>query len=206
MARAVRGAAAIAACLIGLAACGGPPPAPRTVNVDESDETYYVIGPGDSLSIQVYRTPELSTGVTVRPDGRITIPLIEDLLVAGKTSTQAAREIEEKLKQYVKDPAVTVIVQSFNGPFDRQIKVIGEATNPKALNYRQHMTILDVMIETGGVTKFAAGNSAVIVRHYGTPEQETFNVRLTDLIKNGDISKNVEMLPGDTLIIPQSWF
>jgi polysaccharide biosynthesis/export protein len=142
----------------------------------------------------------------VRPDGRISVPLIEDIVAAGKTPTQLAREIESRLKKYVKDPSVTVIVRGFVGPLDRQVKVIGEATEPLALPYRDHMTVLDVMIATKGLTKFAAGNSAVIIRREPGGRQGTIHVRLNDLVKDGDISQNVEMAPGDTLIIPQTWF
>jgi polysaccharide export outer membrane protein len=167
----------------------------------------YVIGSGDSLSIFVYRNPDLSEGgVSVRPDGRISTPLIEDIMAAGKTPTQLAREIEERLKKYIQDPNVTVIVRGFIGPPDRQVRVIGEATDPIAIPYRDNMTVLDVMIATKGLTKFAAGNRARIVRIGPDGKQEAIRVRLNDLIKNGDISQNVEMVPGDTLIIPQSWF
>jgi len=167
----------------------------------------YIIGAGDQLSIFVYRNPDLSEpGVAVRPDGRISTPLIEDIAAAGKTPTQLAREIEERLKKYVQDPNVTVIVRSFIGPPDRQIKVIGEASEPQAIPYRDNMSLLDVMIATKGLTKYAAGNRAVIVRRGAGGKQETIHVRLNDLLKDGDISKNVDMKPGDTLIIPQSWF
>jgi polysaccharide export outer membrane protein len=167
----------------------------------------YVIGSGDSLSIFVYRNPDLSDGgVSVRPDGRISTPLIEDIMAAGKTPTQLAREIEERLKKYIQDPNVTVIVRSFIGPFDRQIRVLGEATDPSAIPYRDHMTLLDVMIATKGLTKYAAGNRAEIVRRDPDGKTTSIRVKLSDLIKDGDISQNVEMQPGDTLIIPQSWF
>jgi polysaccharide export outer membrane protein len=167
----------------------------------------YVIGSGDQLSIFVYRNPDLSeAGVAVRPDGRISTPLIEDIVAAGKTPTQLAREIEEKLSKYIQEPNVTVIVRSFIGPSDRQVRVIGEATDPLAIPYRDHMTLLDVMIATKGLTKFAAGNRAVIVRLQPDGKRQSVKVRLSDLIKDGDISQNVEMKPGDTLIIPQSWF
>jgi polysaccharide biosynthesis/export protein len=142
----------------------------------------------------------------VRPDGRISTPLIEDIMAAGKTPTQLAREIEERLKKYIQDPNVTVIVRSFIGPFDRQIRVLGEATDPSAIPYRDHMTLLDVMIATKGLTKYAAGNRAEIVRRDPDGKTTTIRVKLSDLIKDGDISQNVEMQPGDTLIIPQSWF
>jgi polysaccharide biosynthesis/export protein len=171
------------------------------------DNATYVVGAGDSLSVFVYRSPELSVpDLPVRPDGRISVPLIEDIMAAGKTPTQLAREIESRLKKYVKDPSVTVIVRGFVGPLDRQVKVIGEATEPVALPYRDHMTVLDVMIATKGLTKFAAGNSAVIIRRDPAGRQATIRVRLNDLVKDGDISQNVEMAPGDTLIIPQTWF
>lgn len=166
----------------------------------------YVIGAGDQLGISVYRAPELSMpGIPVRPDGRISMPLIPDIIAAGKTPTQLGKELEERLKEYVQDPIVTVMVTGFIGPFDRQVKVLGEATEPAAIPYRDGMTVLDVMIATRGLTRYAAGNSAVIVRRAGD-QQETIRVRLNDLIKNGDICQNVEMRPGDTLIIPQSWF
>jgi len=165
----------------------------------------YLIGPGDALGIFVYDNPQLSTDVPVRPDGRISTPLVPDIMAAGKTPTQLGGEIEKRLQEYVKEPHVTVIVKSFVGPLDRQIRVIGEATDPQAIPYRDGMTVLDVMIATKGLTRYAAGNRAVIVRRVGD-KQETIHVNLSDLIKDGDISQNVAMRPGDTLIIPQSWF
>jgi polysaccharide export outer membrane protein len=174
---------------------------------DTTPMDQYVIGSGDTLSVFVYRNADLSEGgVSVRPDGRISVPLIEDITAAGKTPTQLAREIEGRLKKYIQDPNVTVIVRSFVGPFDRQIRVIGEATEPAAIPYRDHMTLLDVMIATKGLTKYAAGNRAEIVRRDSDGKQTAIPVRLNNLIKDGDISQNVEMQPGDTLIIPQSWF
>jgi polysaccharide export outer membrane protein len=166
----------------------------------------YVIGAGDQLGISVYRAPELSMpAIPVRPDGRISMPLIPDVVAAGKTPTQLGKELEQRLKEYVQDPIVTVMVTGFIGPFERQVKVLGEATEPAAIPYRDSMTVLDVMIATRGLTRYASGNSAVIVRRVGD-QQEKIPVRLNDLIKNGDICQNVEMRPGDTLIIPQSWF
>jgi polysaccharide biosynthesis/export protein len=182
------------------------PDSPPKPTASEDEQSVYLIGPGDTLSVFVYRSPELSeANLPVRPDGRISVPLIEDVVAAGKTPTELAREIEGRLKQYVKDPTVTVIVRSFVGPFNRQIRVIGEATEPLAIPYREHMTLLDVMIATRGLTKFAAGNSAGIARREDG-RQKTIKVRLSDLIKDGDISQNMEMRPGDTLIIPQTWF
>ncbi|HET7882768.1 MAG TPA: XrtA/PEP-CTERM system exopolysaccharide export protein [Acetobacteraceae bacterium] len=167
----------------------------------------YVIGSGDTLSVFVYRNADLSeAAVAVRPDGRISVPLIEDITAAGKTPSQLARQIEERLKKYIQDPNVTVIVRSFVGPFDRQIRVIGEATEPAAIPYREHMTLLDVMIATKGLTKYAAGNRAEVIRRDADGKQVAIRVRLSDLLKEGDIAQNIEMQPGDTLIIPQSWF
>jgi polysaccharide biosynthesis/export protein len=188
-----------------------PAPVPRTADNARSGARtpldQYVIGSGDTLSVFVYRNPDLSEpGVSVRPDGRISVPLIEDITAAGKTPTQLAREIEGRLRKYIQDPNVTVIVRSFVGPFDRQIKVIGEATEPAAIPYRDHMTLLDVMIATKGLTKYAAGNRAEIVRRNPNGSMTTIRARLNDLIKDGDITQNLEMQPGDTLIIPQSWF
>ncbi|HEY0183730.1 MAG TPA: XrtA/PEP-CTERM system exopolysaccharide export protein [Rhodopila sp.] len=201
-------ATTLALSLPGCATLFGPPAGPPVVEkgaAKVSDD--YIIGSGDSLSIFVYHNPDLSEGaVAVRPDGRISTPLIEDIVASGKTPTQLAREIEERLGKYIQEPNVTVIVRGFIGPPDRQVRVIGEATDPIAIPYRDHMTLLDVMIATKGLTKYAAGNRAVIVRVDGAGKQQTIKVRLSDLIKDGDISQNIEMSPGDTLIVPQSWF
>ena len=188
-----------------LGACSGGPTLPpaATVNYDPSPD--YFIGPLDTLSIFVWRNPELSQSVPVRPDGRISIPLVQDLPAAGKTPTQLASDIETQLKKFVQDPIVTVIVTSFNGPYSRQVRVVGEAAHPQAIPYRDNMTLLDVMIASGGLTLYAAGNRSTIVRTVGDKET-AFRVRIADLIKDGDVSANVQMLPGDVLIIPQSWF
>jgi polysaccharide export outer membrane protein len=166
----------------------------------------YVIGPGDVLSIFVYEAPPLSVNeLPVRPDGRISVPLVPDVMAAGKTPSELGADISEKLKKFVNNPNVTVMVRNFQGPADRLIRVIGEATDPQAIPFRENMSLLDVMIATKGLTKFAAGNRAVIVRREGATEKR-IRVRLSDLIKDGDISQNVMMQPGDTLIIPQSFF
>ena len=177
----------------------------KVTTLKKADE--YVIGSGDALSVFVYRNPDLSeAGVAVRPDGRISTPLIEDIVAAGKTPTVLAREIEERLKKFIQEPTVTVIVRGFIGPPDRQVRVIGEATEPVAIPYRDHMSLLDVMIAIKGLTKYASGNRSIIVRNLPDGKQLSIRVRINDLIKNGDISQNLEMAPGDTLIIPQSWF
>ncbi|HEY9150630.1 MAG: polysaccharide export protein [Gammaproteobacteria bacterium] len=170
------------------------------------DETpMYIIGSGDSINIFVWRNPELSASTTVRPDGRITTPLVEDVQASGKTPTQLARDMEKELGTYIKNPVVTVMVGGFKGPFDQQIRVVGQAADPQALPFQDGMTVLDVMIAVGGITQYAAGNRATIVRNQdGSPQQ--FQVRLSDLLNTGDISANVRMLPGDILIIPEAWF
>jgi polysaccharide export outer membrane protein len=164
----------------------------------------YKIGPGDNLNIVVWRNPELSMTVPVRPDGKISAPLIDDLSAMGKDSTSLARDIEKELGKFIRDPVVTVIVTGFVGPYSEQIRVIGEAAKPQILAYKQKMTLLDVMIAVGGITDFADGNRATILRTSENNAQ--YSVRLKDLVKRGDVSANVEMKPGDVLIVPQSWF
>ena len=171
----------------------------------KAQQSEYHIGPLDNLQIFVWRNPDLSTSVPVRPDGRISVPLIEDLEVTGKTPTQLARDIEKALGVFVQDPIVTIIVTGFVGPFQDQIRVVGEAARPQALPYRDAMTLLDLMIAVGGVTDFAAGNRATITRVVDG-HQKQFRVRLDDLIRDGDISANVKILPGDVLMIPEAWF
>ena len=168
-------------------------------------QTDYLIGPGDNLSIIVWRNPEVSQVVPVRPDGKITTPLVEDLPASGKTSTELARDIEKALAKFIQQPVVTVIVTGFVGTYGEQIRVIGQAARPQSLPYRRDMSILDVMIAVGGVTEFAAGNKASIIRMVDGKQQQ-FTVRLNDLIKDGDISANVPMRPGDILVIPESFF
>ena len=165
----------------------------------------YVIGPGDTVDIFVWGNEELSASVPVRPDGKITTPLVEDVQASGKTPSQLARTMEKRLTRFIKNPIVTVVVTGFVGRHSEQIRVIGKAQKPQAIPYTENMTLLDVMIAVGGLTDFAAGNSARIVREING-EQKEFGVRLNDLIKYGDISKNVDMQPGDILIIPESFF
>jgi len=176
---------------------GGPPPALVSPN--------YIIGAGDNVDIFVWRNDELSASVTVRPDGKITTPLIEDVPASGKTPTQLARDMEKELEVYVKNPVVTVMVNGFVGPYSEQVRVVGQATNPQALPYRDQMSLLDLMIAVGGMTDFADGNRSKVVRVVDGNWQE-FGVRIDDLVNGADISANVYMLPGDILIIPESWF
>jgi len=185
-----------------LAACASSyPPAPSAAAAPDYN---YKIGPGDNLSIVVWRNPELSMMVPVRPDGKISAPLIDDLDAMDKNPTTLARDIEKELGKFIRDPVVTVIVTGFVGPYSEQIRVVGEAARPQTLPYKQKMTALDVMIAAGGMTEFADGNRATILRTSENNAQ--YSVRLRDLIKRGDVSANVDMKPGDILIIPQSWF
>jgi polysaccharide export outer membrane protein len=177
------------------------PPAPYSAGQTDYN---YLVGPGDTLNIIVWRNPELSMSVPVRPDGKFSTPLIDELFAQDKTSVTIARDIEKQLEKYVRDPVVTVIVTSFVGPYDQQIRVVGEAAKPQALPYKLRMTLLDVMIAVGGLTDFADGNGATILR--GGDGGKQYSVRLRDLVRNGDVSANVEMKPGDILIIPQSFF
>ena len=192
-------AAAIA--LAGCASKGDFPPAPAKAAVPSYT---YLIGPGDSVQIQVWRNPELSASVPVRPDGKLTSPLIEDLPAMGRTPTQLARDVEKVLTKYIQDPVVTVIVNGFVGMNSEQVRIVGSATRPSALPYRQNMTLLDAMIAVGGITEFASGNKTVLMR---TSEgNKEYNVRIKDLLQRGDVSANVDLLPGDILIIPESFF
>lgn len=165
----------------------------------------YRIGPGDNVIISVWRHPEVSLTVPVRPDGKITTPLVEDLPASGKTGTELARDIEKALAKYIQDPVVTVTITGFVGPYGEQIRVIGQAAKPQALAYREGMSVMDVVIAVGGLTDFAAGNKASIVRNV-SGKQQKFPVRLNDLIRDGDLSANMPVRPGDILVIPESFF
>jgi len=193
--------ASVAALMLAACSKSSFPPAPAA---SATSDYKYVIGPLDTVNIVVWRNPELSMSVPVRPDGRITTPLVEDVQALGKNPGELARELEKALSKFIRDPVVTVIVSSFNGPFSEQIRIIGEAAKPQAVAYRQNMTLLDVMIVVGGLTDFANGNKAVLVR--GSEQGKQYSVRLSDLVRRGDIKANVDMRPGDILIIPQSWF
>lgn len=192
---------ALAVLMTGCATPVAPPPPAAGA----APAYHYVIGAGDQLQLFVWKSPDLSTTLTVRPDGMISLPLIEDIQAAGRTPTVLRQDIATRLAVYLHDPIVTVMVVSFGGPFDHQIRVIGEAAKPRAFAYRIDMTALDVMIEVGGLTNFAAGNRAVIVRTINGHES-SFGVKLDNLVRDGDVSANVAMAPGDIVIIPESWF
>jgi polysaccharide export outer membrane protein len=186
-------------------ACSGKPELTPASATERPATAPYRIGPGDTLRVFVWGNPGLSDEVPVRPDGRISIPLLEDVEAADKTPTELGREIEQQLSAFVADPLVTVIVTDFVGPFTQQVRVVGEATEPQAIPYRGDMTLLDVMIAVGGLTEFAAGNRATLVRTADGQEQQ-YRVRLNDLVRGGDISANVAMRPGDVVIIPETFF
>jgi len=194
-----------AAAVLAVAGCGGAPELPPAPPASSLPSAEYRIGPGDSLNIFVWRNPELTVTVPVRPDGRVSIPLVEDVVVIGKTPTALAREYEQRLGKYIREPLVTIIVTNFVGPIPDQIRIIGEAAQPRALPYRADMTVLDAMIAVGGLTRYAAGNDSVIIRT-ANGQQTTYAVHLSSLIRDGDVSSNVALQPGDILIIPQRLF
>ncbi|MCC8999663.1 MAG: polysaccharide export protein, partial [Candidatus Contendobacter sp.] len=198
---------------------GSLPPSSSYGSQSTSPETYnYLIGPGDSVQIFVWRNPEVSQSVTVRPDGKISTPLVEDLQASGKTPTQLARDLEKALETYIRQPIVTVIVAGGIGPYSEQIRVVGQVgggsgsgsgsggqtSKPQAIAYKEKMTLLDVMVAVGGLGQFADGNNTKLVRVV-VGKQKEYEVRLDDLL-NGDITANVDMLPGDILIVPEAWF
>jgi len=194
-------------CVLPACAGGLPPASEATLSNQNSagDESTYRIGPGDTLRIFVWRNPEISTQVQVRPDGMISTPLVEDMVAVAKTPTQLARDMEEVLETYIKSPSVNVIVSGFVGTPADQIRVVGQAANPQAISYRKGMTILDLIIAVGGLGEFAAGNRAILVRKIGGESVE-FRIRLDDLINKGDIEQNIEIQRGDILIIPEAYF
>ena len=195
----------VAAGLVVACGGGGGTSATTVAQEDVADIDDYVIGPGDSLQVFIWGHNDLSTTVSVRPDGEISTPLVEDMQAAGRTPTELARAIEEALREYVRTPTVTIIVQQFVGEYERQIRVVGQAAQPQALNYREGMSLLDVMIAVGGLSAFASGNKAKIVRKQGG-EEVIIKVRINDLLNKGRMDQNVKMMPGDVLIIPESFF
>jgi polysaccharide export outer membrane protein len=189
--------------LLGIAGCATTtyPPAPSQAGVADYN---YRVGTLDTVNVIVWRNPELSVSIPVRPDGKITVPLVDDLEALGKTPTELERDVEKALGKYIREPVVTIIVTRFTGPIDEQVRVIGEVNKPQFMAYRKGLTALDVMIDAGGLTDFADGNGARIFR--ASEQGKLYTVRLRDLLKRGDITANVEMSPGDILIVPQSWF
>lgn len=196
----------LATLLLGCASNHGLPPAPRmvdTANAPNADARYK-IGPLDTLTLVVWRNPELSGPLTVRPDGYVSLPLVGDLLAAGKSPEELSKTAREALAKLVQEPVVSVVLTGFQGVYAEQIRIVGEAARPQAVAYRQNMTVLDVMIQVGGMTDFADGNAAVLIR--GAEAGKQYSLRLKDLLKRGDISANVAVMPGDIVMVPQSWF
>lgn len=189
-----------------LAGCSGSshPPVPESAR-GEAPDFDYIVGPGDTLEIFVWGNEELSSVGIVRPDGKFTTRLVEDLQASGKTSTQLARDIEKAYGEYVRQPVVSVIVNGFVGVPTQQVRVVGEATQPASVPFSKHMTLLDLMIAVGGVTEYADGNGSVLVRTEGG-RQQSYELRLDDLLKDGDITANLPLKPGDIIIISESWF
>ncbi|MEO1080717.1 MAG: XrtA/PEP-CTERM system exopolysaccharide export protein [Pseudomonadota bacterium] len=187
-----------------LSACGGSPRVPADQRFDQPDYNY-IIGPGDQMEVFVWGNPELSSNSIVRPDGKFTTRLVEDLPASGMTPTQLARAIEEAYSEYVREPVVSVIVNGFRGVPEQQVRVVGEATQPRGVPYSQHMTLLDLMIAVGGITEFAAGNKSVLVRTVNGV-QKSYGLRIDDLLRDGDITANLVLMPGDIVIISESWF
>jgi len=189
---------------LALTGCGSAPQLAEDQRFPDQDYTY-VIGPGDTMEVFVWGNEELSTNGIVRPDGKFTTRLVEDLEASGKTSTQLARDIEKAYGEYVKHPVVSVILNGFVGVPEQQVRVVGEATQPTSVPYRKHMTLLDLMIAVGGMTEFADGNGSILVRN-DNGNLGSYGLRLDDLLKDGDISANLNLMPGDIVIITESWF
>lgn len=207
--KAILGTALAATTLSGCVGGGGRPelpPASFVANREGPGEEY-VIGPLDQLQVFVWRNQELSADVQVRPDGRITIPLVSDMPAVGKTPAMLADDLKFALGEYIKDPIVSVIVKNFSGTYSQQIRVVGATEKPASIPYRANMTVLDAMISVGGLSEFASGNRARLVRYdRATGKQREYKIRLGDLLKNGDVSANVRLEPGDVIIIPESMF
>ena len=206
--------ALLLATIFGISGCASAPASLPTSTAGSSasasdtgvvDQSNYRIGPGDVLDVFVWRNPEISTKVPVRPDGKISTPLVEDMVAVGKTPSELARDMEEVLGTYIKSPSVNIIVTEFRGTFADEVRVVGQAANPRSVPYRDGMTVLDLMIEVGGLGEFAAGNRAKLVRKRNGQTQE-FGVRLDDLLNKGKIQHNVDIRPGDVLIIPEAYF
>ena len=198
------GAVLAVAAMVGCSGTPAYPPAPTQTQTGSYDWNY-LVGPGDQVQVFVWRNPDVSGSFPVRPDGKMTMNLVEDIQASGKTPSQLARDIEKALAKYIQEPIVTVIVSGGVGPFDQQIRVVGEAAKPQALNYREKMSLVDLMIAVGGLTDFAAGNKAYILRTVDG-KQQRLGVRLEDLVRGGDISANVDLRPGDVLVVPESLF
>ncbi len=207
--RLLAGSAMLSVMLTGCAGTASGPQLPPAsfVAMQEGPGEDYIIGPLDELTIFVWRNPELGAKVQVRPDGRITTPLITDMPAVGKTPKMLADDITLQLSQYIQDPLVSVIVNKFAGTYSQQVRVVGATEKPASLPYRANMTLLDAMISVGGLSEYAAGNRAKLIRFdKASGTQKEFSIRLGDLLKKGDSKANVMLMPGDVIIIPESTF
>jgi polysaccharide export outer membrane protein len=197
----------LAGCATTGSSTGNALPPASFVSKDDQASEKYIIGALDELTVFVWRNPELGAKVQVRPDGRITTPLIEDMTAVGKTPSQLAEDIKAVLGKYIEDPLVSVMVDKFQGTFSQQIRIVGATEKPASLPYRANMTLLDAMIEVGGLSEFAAGDRARLIRQdKATGRQKEYNLKISRLIKRGDTSANVRLEPGDVIIIPESMF
>lgn len=209
LARLLAGTAIASLALTGCAASGSGDRLPQAsfVALQEGPGEEYVIGPLDDLTIFVWRNPELGASVQVRPDGRITTPLITDMPAVGKTPSMLAEDLKLQLSQYIQEPIVSVIVNKFSGTFSQQVRIVGATAKPASIPYRANMTLLDAMISVGGLSEYAAGNKARLVRFdKQTGKQREYGVHIGDLLRKGDTRANVMMMPGDVIIIPESTF
>jgi polysaccharide biosynthesis/export protein len=209
MSRLLAGSALASLALTGCASSGNGPQLPPAafVAMQEGPGEEYVIGPLDELTIFVWRNPELGASVQVRPDGRITTPLITDMPAVGKTPSMLAEDLKLQLSQYIEEPLVSVIVNKFAGTFSQQVRVVGATEKPASIPYRANMTLLDAMIAVGGLSEYAAGNRARLIRFdKESGRQREFALRLGDLLKKGESRANVMLMPGDVIIIPESMF
>ncbi|MFC7497906.1 XrtA/PEP-CTERM system exopolysaccharide export protein [Enterovirga sp. GCM10030262] len=201
------GAFALAGCASGGGSTGNTLPPATFVGQDEQVGEKYIIGALDELTVFVWRNPELGAKVQVRPDGRITTPLITDMTAVGKTPAELADDIKAQLTEYIQDPLVSVMVDKFQGTFSQQIRIVGATEKPASIPYRANMTLLDAMIEVGGLSEFAAGDKARLVRQdRETGRQKEYDLKIARLVKRGDTSANVRLEPGDVIIIPESMF
>ena len=189
---------AATALLLSACASNNFPPAPSKV---VASDYHYIIGPGDTLHITVWQNPDLSSTVQVRPDGRVSSPLVSGMLAAGLTADQLAAEISKNIAKYVRDPVVTVVVSNFHGALSQQVSIVGAAAKPQSIPYSDKMTLLDAMITAGGLSPYADGNAAVLIR-----DGKSYSVHLDGLLREGNMADNVPLLPGDTIVIPQGWF
>lgn len=195
---------AFVACFMFVAGCTQLERPPELTDDEVFDTPDYVIAPLDTLKIFVWRSPELSTTAPVRPDGRISVPLVKDLQAAGKTPSELSKEVERALAPFVQNPTASVVVEKFADNSTQAVRILGEVKEPKAIPYRPHITALDVVVAAGGLTEFADGNSAKLIRRDRNNDGKTYKLNLEDLLVDGQLSENAKLRPGDLIVVPQS--